>query len=444
MPGQCHDLIRPAYYYQMQFNNKHKLSTELLPLSNSRGQLSVGNSQFDLFQNKDLKYNSIVRFHHKTLRLKESKPTRKTTTYHNHLSGEEIIKGSHHRVIFETNNLTTLTDNSYRNENNYGNRTTSYSNRFLVAFSVMSIFGFKDKFDDDNDKELTPLDILIRKGAYCLMKQDYAKAEEILHDALVLAQDDDNYEKEMLINNILATSYFENEDLVHAEKIFVELIKNMLNHNTDPTDPAILELSLKLASIYSRRKDSHHKAVKGYQFVIDTLQEKLKDLIPHLDTVKSDDLSDEKKNELALLGWGYDWLAKHYIGENNMEEATKVLKKAVQISSVVLGRIHDQTLILMNDVGTTLAMSDSPEEGCDYIKKAVEGAKEAGSQELASFYANLGLIHLQLMKIDQAIYYCEQSTKLASSNRQHYNFKDVIATSRYCLDEIKKLSKSNK
>ena len=117
-----------------------------------------------------------------------------------------------------------------------------------------------------------------------------------------------------------------------------------------------------------------------------------------------------------------------------------MLRKALQISLKVLGPLHQQTLILLNDVGTTLAMINEPDEGETFIKRAVEGAIESKSKELASFYVNLGLVNLKLKKLAEAKRYCEYSIELALKNREHHNSSEVIMLSQKCLNEVEQLS----
>lgn len=298
----------------------------------------------------------------------------------------------------------------------------------------------KSKLSDEQKiKKMNPTEILIAKGVLSMCDQDYTKANELFHKALRLSQDENNEEQETLILNLLASNFFEADDFDNAEKLFIDLIKRMIANNVEPTDPAILELSLKLASIYSKNKLTHEKAIKGFKFVINSLLLRLEDIVINVGDLDVKDLSDDKKDQLALLGWSYDWFAKHLLSINDYNGAAEMLKKALEISSKVLGPNHDQTLILLNDVGTTMAMNNDPEEGKTFLQKAVEGAIESQSKELASFYVNLGLVNLKLRKFNEAKRYCEYSIELATKNSEHHNSGDILKLSQHCLSEIKRL-----
>lgn len=336
----------------------------------------------------------------------------------------------------------------HRDDRRTTNRSTTSMKQYLSLIGLVGLF--KDKTaDNDEDKALLtdsekmkkmkPVELLIAKGVLSMCDQNYASANEFFHKALHIAQDEEDEERENQILNLLAANYFESGDFENAEKLFIDLMKRMIADGVEATAPPILELSLKLASIYSRNPLAHQKALKGFRFVINSLLENLEDILSQEGDLNVDDLTEERRDELALLGWSYDWFAKHLLAANDYNGAADMLQRALKISSQVLGPLHDQTLILLNDVGTTLAMNGSPEEGRRFIRKAVECAIKSQSKELASFYVNLGLVNLKLLKLEEAKRYCEFSLELASKNREHYNSHEVIELSQSCLNEVERL-----
>lgn len=323
--------------------------------------------------------------------------------------------------------------------------------RYLKPLALLGVLGMFGKpnsneleeeraslTDEQKMKKMKPIEITIARGVLSMSDQDYDRANQLFHEALHMAQDDNDEERENLLLNLIAANYFESGDYQKAEKLFIELIKQMIAHEVASTAPPVLELSLKLASIYSKNLNTHEKAMAGFKFVITSLLHNLADIVDNLEELDINDISDEKKDELALLGWGYDWFAKHLLNLNDYRGAADLLQKAFQISSLVLGPLHDQTLILLNDIGTTLAMNDLPEEGQTFIKKAVEGAITNQSKELASFYVNLGLVNLKLRKYHDAKRFCENSIELAKKNRNNYNSQEIIELSRTCLNEVQR------
>lgn len=328
-------------------------------------------------------------------------------------------------------------------------RKLNYKNSMLWSLGVLGVFKRmtsddieeeKRKLtDEEKVKKMTPAELLIAKGVLSLCDFEYDKADSLFHEALHLTQKDQNAEQETLVLNLMATNYFDSGRFEEAEKLFIDLIKRLIALDMEPSDPAILELSLKLSSIYSKNVKHHSKAFRGFEFVINSLLYSLQDLLKDLQEVDVLDISEQQRNDLALLGWAYDWFARHLINMNDYVGAVDMLRRALDISTKILGPKHDQTLILLNDVGTTLAMVNQAEEGRDYIKRAVEGALESQSRELASFYVNLGLVNLQLRKLEEAKRYCEYSIELASKNASHHNTTEILTLSQNCLDEVKRL-----
>lgn len=341
-----------------------------------------------------------------------------------------------------------ISSNHYHKSRRESKRSMEPST-FGLTLGILGLFGGMTASDVEEEtskltdeqkiSKMSPAELSIAKGVLAMCNQEYGKANDLFHEALHLAQDSANLEQETLVLNLLAANYFEKGDYGHAEELFIDLIKRMIASDVDPTDPAILELSLKLASIYSRKHETHEKALKGFKFVIDSLLNSLHDLFSNIDDLDVDTLSEERRNELALLGWSYDWFAKHLITANDYTGAADMLQQALRISTKVLGPLHDQTLILLNDVGTTLAMNNAAEQGKTYLRRAVEGAIESKSEELASFYVNLGLVNLKLNKFNEARRYCEYSIELALKNAEHPNSREVLKLSKNCLSEIDRL-----
>lgn len=354
-----------------------------------------------------------------------------------------------------TTPLSRFVVSSSRNSNENSNRHESRrrnKRRMRIPFALGALGIFKKLTIDDVDEEekstpsdeqklkkMSQIEILASRGVLLMCDQEYDKAEILFHQALELAQSDDNEEQETFILNLLATNYFDSGQLDKAERLFIDLIKRSIALGVEQTDPAVLELSLKLSSIYSKEKSTHGKALKGFEFVIGSSMHKLKEILEKFDEIQTEELSEQNKNDLALLGWSYDWFAKHLVAINDYENAIEMLRRALEISSKILGPLHEQTLILLNDLGTTLAMSNLPEEGKTYIQRAVEGAIESKSRELVSFYVNLGLVNLQLRKLSEAKRYCEYSIELALKDQDNHNNSEIIKLSQICLNEVKHL-----
>lgn len=337
---------------------------------------------------------------------------------------------------------------SHRRHKHKGYKKIAASLGILGLFQGKSSEDIEEQRENLSDEEkiarMSPLELTIAKGVLAMCDSDHAKASALFHEALLMAQSEQDLDQEFLILNLLATNFYEMGDYASAELLFVDLIRRMLADEVDKTDPAILELSLKLANMYSKSEDPElrAKASPGFNFVIDSLLNRLGDLVSYdhdIETLDMKVLSDETKNEIALLGWSYDWFGKHLFASNDYKAATRMFKRALVIATKVLGETHEQTLILMNDVGTSLAVDNSLREAETYVRGAVEGAIKSQSQELASFYVNLGLISYQLNKLDEARRYCEYSIEVLSKNSGHYNAREILNMAKNCIKDAERL-----
>lgn len=81
-----------------------------------------------------------------------------------------------------------------------------------------------------------------------------------------------------------------------AEKLLVETLRSSLAAGIDPRDACIVELSLKLALLYSKLGD-FDKAFTGLQFCFDTQM-----ATASQDLNSDSDLTEKQINDIALLG----------------------------------------------------------------------------------------------------------------------------------------------
>lgn len=89
-----------------------------------------------------------------------------------------------------------------------------------------------------------------------------------------------------------------------AEALFVEAIRESVAGGMDPKDPAIIEISLKLALIYARFENTK-KANTGFQFCYDT------QLASAGTALESSQLDEIQRNNVALMGMVSNAYAKY-------------------------------------------------------------------------------------------------------------------------------------
>ncbi|NWV23850.1 TTC19 protein, partial [Origma solitaria] len=218
-----------------------------------------------------------------------------------------------------------------------------------------------------------------------------------------------------------------------AEKLYKATMSYMLAGDTKEDDNAILEMSLKLASIYAAQKQ-HKLAVAGYQFCILTLEEKI---------AKQKDLSEdvlsaeEKANTRLLLGMSLDSYARYLLSVNDLPVAQKMYEKALQISNDVQGETHPQSVVLMNDLATVLDAQGHLEEAHTYVRRAAELARDTQHPEEHMVLSNLAAILMHKEDFLQAKRVYKEALKQAQQ-------KGDAASVQHIQEELAELAKRRK
>ncbi|KAF6097965.1 tetratricopeptide repeat domain 19 [Phyllostomus discolor] len=258
--------------------------------------------------------------------------------------------------------------------------------------------------------------LLLKRAKLSIMKDEPEEAELILHDALRLAYQSDNKKAITYTYDLMANLAFIRGQLENAEKLFKATMSYLLGGGMQQEDNAIVEISLKLASIYAaqnrcRSKKNHlgckqrtlecyilgHEfALAGYEFCISTLEEK----IEREKEMAEDVLSvDEKANTHLLLGMCLDAYARYLLLSKYPSQAQKMYEKALHISEEILGETHPQTIVLMSDLATSLDAQGHLDEACFYVQRASDLARQTEHPELHMVLSNLAAI---LMHTDQS------------------------------------------
>ncbi|KAF4789797.1 Tetratricopeptide repeat protein 19, mitochondrial [Turdus rufiventris] len=246
------------------------------------------------------------------------------------------------------------------------------------------------------------------------MRGDLAEAERLLHQALRRAHQQDNRQAIIYTYSMMGNVAY-------------------MQGQLDNDDNAILEISLKLASIYAAQKQDK-LAVAGYQFCILTLEEKIakqKDL-------PEDVLSaEEKANTQLLLGMSLDSYARYLLNIKELPAAQKMYEKALQISSDVQGETHPQSVVLMSDLATVLDAQGRYEEAHAYSRRAAELARATQHPEEHMVLNNLAAILMHKEDFMQAKQVYKEALKQAQQ-------KGDAASVQHIQEELAELAKRRK
>lgn len=191
-------------------------------------------------------------------------------------------------------------------------------------------------------------------------------------------------------------------------------------------DNAVVEISLKLASVYASRKD-YEKAVEGFHFCIGTQEAKIKKV------------GEKNLDEDTLLLWAMsmDWYARFLLSIQKYDMAKIHFIKAYEMSERVNGPGHSQTAVLLNDIGSVCSLQKNYAEAVEYLEKAIDAARISQSPDIASFYVNLGAIYLQQELLSNAERCCKEGLLLARKMKN----EEAVDEANSCLTEINNLKK---
>ncbi|BHF79378.1 hypothetical protein SprV_0702249800 [Sparganum proliferum] len=158
------------------------------------------------------------------------------------------------------------------------------------------------------------------------------------------------------------------QDYAAAERLFVHTIRDCTASGVPPGSPAIIELSLKLAMVYSKLADSE-KAESGFAFCL-MMQQQNCSAIP-LDDDGGKPLSEEDLNNLALLGAVQNAYAHYEVLQGRLPAGRKLLEAALKTARRVYTPNHLNCVHLLADLANVESQLDMPKNARSRLKEAV-------------------------------------------------------------------------
>ncbi len=220
--------------------------------------------------------------------------------------------------------------------------------------------------------------------------------------------------------------------LDEAEKLYKDTMKGLLQQNKEKDDNAIIEISLKLAKIYTL-ENRFEEATEGYLFCMDRMEKKLKNV--DRSTVRGDDPDDESGNlnTLALLGMCTTSYGRYMLMRRDYNEADRVLNEALTIAKQVFGEEDNQVAVIYSDLATVASHKNDPALARDRIQAAVRIGQAVESEDLTMFLCNLCFICSDLEDWQGGRKAAKKALRLARNNED----KHLEQTALDCLKEMK-------
>lgn len=126
-------------------------------------------------------------------------------------------------------NITTLWCNT-----KYSQKKQSTKLGVFIFAGLMSFLAPKDPEGEDTPED--KLVMTIKRSILCIQREQYAKAEQMLHLALRMAQDLQNKDGVTFIYDVMANLAMETEQYKKAEKLFINVMQRLLQDGCKEDD----------------------------------------------------------------------------------------------------------------------------------------------------------------------------------------------------------------
>uniref|UniRef100_A0A3P9CUG1 Tetratricopeptide repeat domain 19 n=1 Tax=Maylandia zebra TaxID=106582 RepID=A0A3P9CUG1_9CICH len=247
-----------------------------------------------------------------------------------------------------------------------------------------SLFGSseEDKRDEAQRKE-DEMILLLKKAKLSVHRGQLQAASGFLHQAVVLAHQTHNNQAIIYTYSLMANLAYVQGQLDSAEKLFKAAMSFMLAGGTPQDDNAVIEMSLKLATIYAEQNKAE-LAEHGFRFCMESLEVKLE---KHKDGLPP-------KETRLLLGLCLDSRARYRASTLHLKQAGQDYQDALNICCQEQGETHPQTLVLMSDLATILDLQGHHDDALALVRRAVELSRSAGHPDLHVLLGNMAGILL--------------------------------------------------
>lgn len=257
-------------------------------------------------------------------------------------------------------------------------------------------------------------------GVLSVQKEELQKAEQLFHVALRMAQTLQNTLAETYIFDLMANLAYESNQLEKAERIFIDVIKRLMDiEKAAEDDIRLLHISTKIAHI-SYLQNDFDKAMLGFLYVLEKIE-------------KREFMTDDNYYEL----WG---MVKNFIGQTlisrkDYEQAKLALFDAQRVFAKFRSEASEDGIILLNNLSVCCAELKQFDQSEAYLMKAMEIAKELKLEDTSPYQINLGMLYVKQKLVEKAQTSCKAAWQLANK----YENKEAKDGAERCLEQVKKL-----
>lgn len=245
------------------------------------------------------------------------------------------------------------------------------------------------------------------------------------------AYDLQNHDAQRYIIDDMANNAYEKGDLKKAEKLFINMMKQLLADGMQQDDLAIIHISAKLANLYAIFQEDL-KAHEGFHFCINHLEAKLRKGADDFDTQ-------------ALYSLILSWFGTFLHNKGEFEQSVSVFQQSHKISVKINGEHHPHSLLQLNNMAAAYTLMNRLEDALKCLNQALQLAQEHkmddGLSDLPYYYINVTNIYLTQIEtssgdssklLEKATNSCHDAMKWA----RIVDNREALIIAKKCLKKI--------
>nr|SVE75775.1 EOG090X06TI [Daphnia hispanica] len=295
----------------------------------------------------------------------------------------------------------------------------------------MGILGAK--VDNENKEQSGEEKIIhmIKLAKLSHERKEFKKSEQLLHLALRAAYEIQHHDAQRYIIDDMANNAYETGNIKKAEKLFIDLMKQLLSDGVAQNDNAIIHISAKLANLYAMFHEEV-KAHEGFNFCIHHLEAKIKQGADDFDT-------------LALYSLILSWFGDFVHGRGDFTKSLALFKQSHEISVKINGKHHPHSLLQLNNMAASYTLMNRLEDAVDCLNTALVLAQEVqmddGMKDLPYYFINIANVYLT--QVEKSANDAKELLKMAESSCREalkcaklVDNRDALIQARKCMKQI--------
>ncbi|XP_078143919.1 tetratricopeptide repeat protein 19, mitochondrial isoform X2 [Centroberyx gerrardi] len=315
-----------------------------------------------------------------------------------------------------------------------GSRREERRSGGAVGGSAFSLFSSSEEDQrDEGQKKEDEMILLLKKAKLSLYRGQLQSASGFLHQAVALAHQTHNNQAVIYTYSLMANLAYVQGQLDNAEKLFKAAMSFMLSGGMPQDDNAVIEMSLKLATIYAGQNKTE-LAEHGYRFCTESLEAKLEKQKEIPAEEQTEEQQQQRKETRLLLGLCLDSRARYRASALQLTPASQDYQAALNICREEQGESHPQTLVLMSDLATILDLQGRHDDALQLVQRAVDLSRRTGHPDQHVLLGNMAGILLHTGRLQDSVSLYQEALSLA----QQAGDQEAVEQIQEGLREVKK------